>query len=192
MRSKIDSFILYFLILFSAYCAVIIGISWDDLIHIDRGNARLKYLFSFGLYNYSDYGDQRFYPGFYNTLSIFVTKMFPKKYEIETLHLVNYSFSILTIFGISKISSELFNKEIGKIVFILCFFNPIFFGHMAINQKDMIVAFANIWTTYLIIRYLKNQQINKKRNRYIIFLGLVIGLGLGVRIAFLSTLIPIA
>jgi len=191
MKNKIDNIILYLLILFSLYCALIIGISWDELFYIDKANERLKYLFSFGSYDYLDYGNQRFYPGLYNTLAIFITKMFPKKYEIEILHLINYSFSILTIFGISKISSELFNKKVGKIVFLLCFFNPIFFGHMAINEKDMIVAFSNIWATYLIIRYLKNQHIKEKRNRYIMLAGLAIGLGLGVRIVFFSTLIPI-
>ena len=117
--------------------------------------------------------------------------MFPKKYEIETLHLTNLLFSILTIFGISRISNELFNKKVGKIVFLLCFLNPVFFGHMAMNQKDMIVAFANIWSTYLIIKYLKNQQINEKRNRYVILGGLAVGLGLGVRIVFLGTLVPV-
>ena len=194
MKNKIDNYILYSLILFSVYCAVIIGISWDELDHLAEGNRRLKYLFSFGSYDYLDYRDRlgwEFYPGFYHTLSTFVTKMFPKKYEIETLHLINWSFSIFTIFGISKISSELFNKKVGRIVFLLCFFNPIFFGHIAINQKDMIIAFANIWSTYLILRYLKNQQIDEKRNRYVILGGLAIGFGLGVRIIFLGTLVPI-
>ena len=50
-----------------------------------------------------------------------------EKYEIEILHLTNNLFAIFTIFGISKISSELFNKKVGRIVFLLCFFNPIFF-----------------------------------------------------------------
>ena len=192
MTNKINNIILYLLIIFSIYCALMVGMSWDELGHIQGGNRRLKYLFSFGSYDYLNYyADQRFYPGFYKTLAIFITKIFPKKYEIETLHLINSSFSIMSIFGISKISSELFNKKVGKIVFVLCFFNPIFFGHMAINQKDMIVAFSNIWATYLIIRYLKNQHINEKRNRYVILGGLAVGLGLGVRIAFLSSLIPI-
>jgi len=191
MENKINQIILYLLILFTVYCALITGISWDDLIHIERGNERLKYLFSFGSYNYLDYGDQRFYPGFYNTLATLITKILPKKFEVTTLHLVNSLFSILTIFGISKITSELFNKKIGKIVFLLCFFNPTFFGHMAINQKDMIIAFANIWSTYLILKYLKNQQINEKRNRYVILGGLAIGFGLGTRIVFLGTLVPI-
>ena len=191
MKNKINNIVLYSLIVFSIYCALTIGMSWDELDHIAEGNKRLNYLFSFGTNEYWDYKGWRFYPGFYNTFVVFVTKMFPKTYEIETLHLVNYLFSISTIFGISKISSELFNKKVGKIVFLLCFLNPIFFGHMAINQKDMIIAFSNIWATYLIIRYLKNQSINEKRNRYVILGGLVIGFGLGTRIVFLGTLVPI-
>ena len=120
MKNKIDNYILYSLILFSVYCAVIIGISWDELDHLAEGNRRLKYLFSFGTYDYLDYRNRlgwEFYPGFYHTLSTFVTKMFPKKYEIESLHLTNLLFSIFTIFGIAKISSELFDKNVGKIVF---------------------------------------------------------------------------
>ena len=62
---------------------------------------------------------------------------------------------------------------------------------MSINPKDTIVAFSNIWSTYIIIRYLKNQHINEKRNRYVLLGSLAIGFGLGIRIAFLSTLIPI-
>ena len=191
MTNKINNVILCLLIVYSIFCALIIGISFDELFYLAQGNERLKYLFSFGSYDYLDYRDYNFYPGFYDTSVTFLTKMFPKKYEIETLHLTNLLFSISTIFGISKISNELFNKKVGKIVFLLCFLNPVFFGHMAMNQKDMIVAFANIWSTYLIIRYLKNQQINEKRNRYVILGGLAVGLGLGVRMVFLGTLVPV-
>lgn len=190
-QNKIKNITLSFLIIFSVYCALTMGMSWDELLHLEWGNKRLKYLLSFGSYDYHGGSDQGFYPSFYDTLLAFVTKLFPKKFEIETLHLVNYSFSLFSIFGISKISSELFNKKIGKIVFVLSFLNPAFFGHMAINQKDMIIAFANIWTTYLIIRYLKNQEIDEKRKNYVLLAGLVVGLGLGVRIVFLGSLIPI-
>ena len=191
MINKINNIVLYVLISFSIYCALIIGISWDELAVIERGHERLKYLFSFGFYDYIDYRDQRFYPGFYNTLAALITKIFPRKFELEIFHLTNSLFSISTIFGISKISRELFNKKVGQIVFVLCFFNPVFFGHIATNPKDMIVAFSNVWTAYLIIRYIKNQHIDEKRNLYTIFMGLVIGLGTGVRIVFLGTLIPI-
>ena len=181
----------YILIFFSIYCTLTIGISWDELAVIDRGHEKLKYLFSFGFYDYIEYRDQRFYPGFYNTFVALITKIFPKKIELEILHLINCLFSISTIFGIYGISKELFNKKVGQIVFLLCFINPIFFGHLSINPKDMIVAFSNVWTTYLIIKYLKNQNIDDKRNHYTILMGLVVGLGVGVRLVFLATLIPV-
>ena len=78
------------------------------------GKERLRFLFSLGSYTYYDYADQRYYPGLYNTLSIFVTKMFPIKYEIHIWHLNNLIFSLLTILGIYKITSKLFNKKVGK------------------------------------------------------------------------------
>ena len=193
MSKKVEIYALALLIIFAFYCTLNVGISWDDFNHIDIGNRRLKYLLTFGSFDdYSGgYPDQKSHPGFYYTLVVIVTKMFPKEFEIQIIHIINFLFSISATFGISKISKELFNEKVGKIVFLLCFINPIFFGHMAIDKNGVIVAFSNIWATYLIIRYLKNQNINEKRNRYAILGGLTIGLGLSVRIVFLSTLVPI-
>ena len=78
MQKKIEIFTVTLLFLFSFYCALNVGISWDDLFHIDLGNRRLKYLLSFG----NDYrvttlpSDQKFHPGFYYTLIAFFIKMF--------------------------------------------------------------------------------------------------------------------
>ena len=59
------------------------------------------------------------------------------------------------------------------------------------NERDLIIAFCNVWSIYLFIKYLKNQNIDKKRNKYVLLIGLILGLGLGVRFAFPATLIPI-
>ena len=67
MTNKINSVILSLLIIFSIFCALTIGISWDELDHLAEGNRRLKYLFSFGTYDYLDYRNRvgwEFYPGF--------------------------------------------------------------------------------------------------------------------------------
>ena len=69
MKNKINNIVLYSLIVFSIYCALTIGMSWDELDHIAEGNKRLSYLFSFGLNDYWDYKGWRFYPGFYNTFA---------------------------------------------------------------------------------------------------------------------------
>ena len=79
----------------------------------------------------------------------------------------------------------------GKVIFIILFFYPIFFGHMSINSKDTILAFSHVWMVYLILRYLKKQNIKKKTNRYVISLGMLSALASGIQLAFLGSQIPI-
>ena len=192
MTKKVNQIVFCILILYLIYCSLNIGIHWDELNIMQFGEDRLKYLFSLG--SNTDYLNQwnsRFYPGAYSTIAMFITKMFPIRYEIEILHIVNMSFGVSALFGLSKIAKELFNDKVSKITFLICFLNPHFFNHMIMNERDLIVAFCNIWATYLILRYLKNQNIYQKRNKYIIFAGLTVGLGLGVRVVFLGTLLPI-
>ena len=195
MSKKIEILILGTIFIFLFFCAITIGHSWDLEMEINKGNERLKYIFflsSFDNYVSSSrmIGDE-FYPGFYTTLVSFVTKIFPKKYEFEIWQLTNSLFSILTVFGIYRISRTLFNKEVAKIIFILCILNPIFFGHMAMNPKDVPVAFANVWSTYVFLRYIQNQNHKEKCKKYILLAGLAIGFGIGIRIPFIITLLPV-
>ena len=181
MLKKVEISALTLLFIFTIYSALTTGSFWDEPYEMTIGKDRLKYLLSFGSYEYlNHYNTTEFYPGFYNTLAIFVTKMFPIKYESEVWRLLHATFSIFTIFGIYRISKTLFNKKVGKIVFLLCFLNPIFFGHMIMNSKDSIVVFAHVWSTYIFLRYLQKQDDRKKRNRYVLLAGLTIGLGMGV------------
>ena len=192
MLKKVEISALTLLFIFTIYSALTTGSSWDEPYEMNIGKDRLKYLLSFGSYEYlNHYLRTEFYPGFYSTLAIFVTKMFPIKYEIEVWRLLHVTFSILTIFGIYRISKTLFNKKVGKIVFLLCFLNHIFFGHMIMNSKDTIMVFAHVWSTYIFLKYLQNQNQKNKRKRYIILAGLTVGLGMGVRFPFLVTLIPL-
>ena len=109
----------------------------------------------------------------YWSLQYLITILFPSRYEVEISHLVNLTFSLGTIFGIGRISKELFNSKVGKITFLILFFYPIFFGHMGLNGKDTIIAFSHVWITYLIFRYLKNQDNKKKVNNYIIYISFI-------------------
>ena len=128
MLKKVEISILGLLSIFVFYSALTIGTAWDELPEIIRGNERLKYLFSLGSFeNYWKELNDEFYPGFYTTFTSFITKIFPKKYEFEIWHIVNSLFSFLTVFGVYRISSNLFNKKVGKIVFLLCLLNPSFF-----------------------------------------------------------------
>ena len=192
MTKKNNLIFLIIIFLYSIYCALQLGYTWDVLFHYELGKDRLDYLLSFGTNEINDKIQVRkFYTGAYSTISAFFVQFFPRAYVLEAIYLVNLSFSVLTIFGIQRVTKELFNKKIGQITFLLCFFNPIFFGHMAMNSTDTIVAFANIWCVYIILRYFKFQNDKNKKNKYIIYLGLLLGLGLGVRYSFFVTLLPI-
>ena len=195
MFKKIEIFVVSFLIVFIFFCAINIGHSWDLEMEINRGNERLKCVFFLSsIENYiassRNIGDE-FYPAFYTTLVSFFSKLMPKKYEFETWQSINSLIGVFTVFGIYRITKILFNKQVGKIVFILCILNPIFFGHIAMNPKDIPIAFANIWTTYVFLRYLQKQDIKVKTKKYICYAGLLIGLGTGMRIPFVITLVPV-
>ena len=191
MKKNYINVFLYSLILFSLYCSLTIGLSWDELAVVEISKLRLKYLFSLGAVDYKSLWFSKFYPGTYGVTAMFFSQLFPKSYETDILHICNSLIGISTIFGISKIAKELFNKKIGYIVFVISFFNPIFFGHMAMNERDLVIAFCNIWMTYSLLKYFKYNYIKKKRNNIVIILGLLLGLGLSCRISFIITLLPI-
>ena len=194
MDKKSENLVYFFLLFFAVYCSLIIGMSWDEPYLYEIGKNRLKYIFSLGRYEYQSpnyFANTSHFPGLYDTFASFISQMIPKKYEVQIHHLINLFFSFCAIVGISKISKILFNKRVSKIIFLIAFLNPIFFGHMSINAKDTIIAFSNIWTTYFIIRYLQTQHLNIKRKYFSTLIGITIGFGLGVRSFFLATLLPI-
>ena len=193
MNKNISNIFIVSLLLFAFYCTLQMGMTSDVLFHYGLGKERLDYLLSFGSQEISDnITVKKFYPGAYSTISAFIVQFFPKNYLIEAIYSTNLIFSFFSIIGIYKVTKELFNEIVGKITFLLCFFNPIFFGHMGINGIDTIISFANIWFLYFMLRYLRYQNINQKRNAYIILGGLCLGLGLGVRYTFFATLLPFA
>ncbi len=59
------------------------------------------------------------------------------------------------------------------------------------NSKDTMIVFANVWSTYIFLRYLQNQNLSNKRNRYVLLGGLAVGFGTGVRLPFIATLFPL-
>ena len=196
MKSLIDyiakskNIYVLFLFAYAAYCALIVGQSWDEGFHINQGKVVLNYLLSLGK-NDEQIIYRENYSSIYWSISYLLTKIFPIKYEIQVSHLINLSVSIFTIFGICKLCREIFNKEVGRISFLILFFYPIFFGHMAFNSKDTILAACNIWIFYLFVRYIKNQNIKVKIPTYIYSISLLAAIGTGIQLVFLGSLIPI-
>jgi len=185
MSKKKQTILLFFLFLFSSYCALTIGQSWDEGFHFLQGKITVNYLLSLGKID-KDIFYREFYSPIYWSIQYFLTLIAPAKYQIASGHMVNLIFSISAIFAIGKVSKELFNKKVSKIVFLVLFFYPVFFGQMGFNPKDTILAFCHVWIFYSILRYLKNQS-----NKYVINIGILGATGTGIQLFFLGSLLPI-
>tara|TARA_Y100000590_G_scaffold387955_1_gene461923 strand:- start:432 stop:2015 length:1584 start_codon:yes stop_codon:yes gene_type:complete len=182
--------IIFFSIIFSVYCALTIGQSWDESGELLRGKIAIDYLLSLGKVD-KNIGAREFYSPMYWSIQYFLTSIFPNKYQIQIVHLINLICSLITILGIGKISKELFNSQIGKITSILLFLFPIFFGHMGFNNKDTILALSHVWIFYLLIRYIKKQNIKEKSTKYFLNIGFLAALATGIQLVFLGSLIPV-
>ena len=63
---------------------------------------------------------------------------------------------------------KIFNKSVAKTSALFLFFLPFFFGHLAINNKDIIITFAHVWTIFYLIKY-SVKKLNL-RNKIIVLL----------------------
>ena len=190
MTNTKQKILFLFLICFSIYCALTIGRAWDEGFLLIQGKITLNYLLSLGEVDV-DLFRREYHSAIYYSLKYLLIQIFPIKYQYETSHIINLIFSLSTIIAIKKLVKELFNENVGKIVFLILFFYPAFFGHMAFNCKDTIIAFSHVWIFYLCIRYIKKQYIKKKANSYINFIAVLSAVGTGINLFFLGSLIPI-
>ena len=187
---KREKIIIFLIFSFAIYSAIAIGQAWDERAHLIHGKITLDYMLSLGKNNQETLYRENYSTLYWSTLYL-LTKILPLKYEIQITHLINLIFSLSTIYGIKKLVGEIFNKDVGKIVFLLLFFYPVFFGHMGINSKDTILAFSHVWVSYLIFRYLKNQNHKNKVNKYLLSIGVLAAMATGIQLVFLGSLIPI-
>lgn len=141
-----------FAIIFSIYCALILGISWDENYYKILGEKNLSYLLSFGIIE-SEYFSKFRYSTIYWSFSSLIGQIIPEKFSDQFYHLLNTFFGLLVIVGVYKIAKLLFNKSIGIICSFFLFFLPTFFGHLAINNKDTILALSHVWIFYYLIKY---------------------------------------
>ena len=193
--NKVALSLIVILSFFAIFCAFNIGMSWDEVQRHWQGGFRFHYLkaLDFGNFNFTRGGWADLEPGLYDAIHFaiadFLVKIFPEGL-IAVKHLINLTFSFLTLVGLFLISKKIFNKEIAYIATFLCFINPFFFGHMSMNPVDTIICFALIWFAYFTYLYCINFE--TKRLRYLIIASCFVGLGAGTRIPFLAISVPVA
>ena len=189
-KNKIRFYWILPIIIYGFYCSITIGNAWDTFFFIEIGKNRLDYLLSLGLkpLNEGHYMAST-YIGIYNILNAFFLELAPRKFEVEFFHILNFIISFFSAIGLYKLVKQLFNSEIGFLTLFIFLLFPIFFGHMAINDRDTVVVFSNIWITYYAIKYFEFKK--NKNDKYVLYISFLLALGLGVRLAFVATLFPI-
>ncbi len=192
--NKILSSLIILMIFFAWWCALIIGLSWDEYFHHINGLVRYNFLTSMGDFQKFEFRNNKFYPGLYDTISYAFGQIFlliNKKFYVQNIdlimHVVNISFSSLSILGLYLLTKEIFNKKIALFSVLLTLLNPFFFGHMGMNSKDIIVFFSFIWFCYFFYLYCKKEE---KIFKNLILASLCIGFGCGVRLTFLIVIFP--
>ena len=193
--NKIGQIFIWVLIIFTFYCSLIIGFSWDEYFHHINGLVRYKYLTSLGEFTKYDFRNNEFYPGLYDTITYGFGQIFfliNKKFYVDNLaelmHLMNVTFASLSILGLYLITKKIFNKNIATITAVLTLMNPFFFGHMGMNSKDLIIFFSLIWFCYYFYKYcLEDEKVFKN----LLLSSIFIGFGCGVRLTFLVVIFPV-
>ena len=177
------------------WSSLTIGLSTDEYFHHINGLVRYKYLISFGEFEGYQFRNNQFYPGLYDTLSyalgqiiLLISKSFYANNIDFVMHIVNISFSTLSILGLFLFTRKLFNSNIALYASLLTLLNPFFFGHMGMNSKDIIVFFSLIWFCYYFYSYCVEDEGLYKN----LFLSsFFIGFGCGVRLTFLVVIFPV-
>ena len=91
MTKKINLIFLLTLILYSLFCALQLGYTWDVLFYYEIGKERLDYLFSLGANKVDEPDHAKYLNGAYSTISAFIVQFFPRKYILEVIYIVNLS-----------------------------------------------------------------------------------------------------
>ena len=166
-RTIKNIFILFivFLLILAWWSSLNIGLSGDEYSHHINGLKRFNFLITLGeAKNYHFYNNE-LYPGIYDTLSyafgliiFLINDEFYANNIDFVMHLINISFSSLSILGLYILTKKIFNQNIAIITAFLTLANPFFFGHMGMNPKDLIIFFSLIWSSYYSYLYFINDE----------------------------------
>ena len=198
MSQKIKTILICFitfLLLLAWWSALTIGLSTDEYFHHVNGLKRYNFLISLGEDTKFQFRNNEFYPGLYDTLSyafgqiiLIINKKFYANNIDFVMHLVNITFSTLSLLGLYLFTKKILNKDIAILAVLITLLNPFFFGHMGMNSKDLIVFFSLIWFTYYFYLYcVENENITKN----LLLASFFMGFGCGVRLTFLVVIFPV-
>ncbi len=100
--------------------------------------------------------------------------------------LVSVTAGLLTLIGIYKVAKSLEGSRVALLASVLYIVIPLFafFDRQALMESS--VTAAGVWSFYFLLKILEN-----KRDKYIIYLGLTLGIGIFIKLQALVFLFPV-
>ncbi|MCB9703005.1 MAG: glycosyltransferase family 39 protein [Myxococcales bacterium] len=167
------------------------GITWDEWGHQDYGDRILRFFTSRGRdQSATHYKAIYFYGGGYDLLGALFRRLAAPLPGHEAMHLLGALVGVLGLAGIWRLGRGLGGPFVGLAALVLLAFNPVYYGHMFNNPKDMPFAVAYVWSLHVLARLLG--ALPRPPRRLWIALAICVGLAMSVRVAGLLLLCYLA
>src|SRR3990172_4965667 len=115
------------------------GPSWDE-VYNDQAGLKAIHAYSLGSFltnQHDDYIHGTFYFMIYAGVSRFLASLPLGLERVEVRHFLNYLTFLLAVLACHHFVRGMVGRRTANITAILMFFQPLYFGHAFINQKDM-------------------------------------------------------
>lgn len=156
------------------------GITWDEELQSQYGLAVVDYYLSlFQDHRFEQIFNLYLYGGMFDGLASIFDRFTPFSLY-ETRHFVNGLFGLLGLWGAARLGRFLGGPRVGFMALAMLSLTPMFYGHMFNNPKDIPFAAGIVWSIYYMGRI--NAAHGKASRRYLVKLGVILGLTLGVRV----------
>jgi hypothetical protein len=163
------------------------GISWDEFLQHDYGEAVLRFYTSFlhDRSSISAVGNLSNYGGLFEILCVLATRVSPFG-VYETRHLLTALFGITGILAAWRIACSVAGPGAGFWTAFLLAFYPPYYGHMFINSKDIPFAVGYAWALYYLLKV--QREFPNLTAKSVVKLGLAMGFTMAVRVGGLILL----
>ncbi|MDP9128239.1 MAG: glycosyltransferase family 39 protein, partial [Pseudomonadota bacterium] len=156
------------------------GVTWDEELQNQYGQAVVDYYFSFFQdKRYEEIFNLYLYGGMFDGFASLFDRYTPFT-VYDTRHLLNAVFGLLGLWGTRRLGKFLGGGAVGLMAMILLALTPMYYGHMFNNPKDIPFAAGIVWTIYFMARCMADRP--RPKISLVLRLGFILGLTLCIRV----------
>ena len=167
------------------------GVTMDEAPHLAYGSHILNWYNS----GFTDdtaltFRANYYYGGGYDLLGAMFRRLVAPMSEIHALHLLGCLTGVFGLLGTWKLGRLLAGPRAGFIALVLVTLNPVLYGHMFNNPKDIPFAAAYVWSLYFMVAMIS--RLPRPSRGALVGLAIAIGVTISVRIGGLLLLCYLA